>query len=184
MEEFPYPKRPRRLPIILSQEEAVTLIDSASNLFHRAMLMTLYSTGMRRAELCNLKVEDIDSKRMIIHIRQGKGGKDRDVPLSPKLLGDAARVLALDEAEDLSVSGTVNGSRADKPITTQGALGSVPRSGQTGGHHQAGQPASASPQFRHTSDGERRRPAHGAGAAGPRRSQAHLHLPAPVASGI
>ena len=50
------------------------------------MLMTLYSTGMRRAEMCRLKVADIDSERMVIHIRHGKGGRDRDVPLSPKLL--------------------------------------------------------------------------------------------------
>ena len=56
VEEFPYPKKPRELPIILTQEEAVRLIESASNLFHRAMLMTLYSTAMRRAELCNLRV--------------------------------------------------------------------------------------------------------------------------------
>src|SRR6476659_2663415 len=68
LEEVPYPKAPRRLPSILTQEEAVRLIDSASNLFHRTMLMTAYSTGMRQAELCHLKVEDIDSKRMIIHI--------------------------------------------------------------------------------------------------------------------
>ena len=73
IEEVPYPKAPRRLPTILTQEEAVRLIDSASNLFHRAMLMTVYSTGMRRAEMCHLKVEDIDSNRMLIHIRQGKG---------------------------------------------------------------------------------------------------------------
>jgi integrase len=50
------------------------------------MLMTAYSTGMRRAEICRLKVEDIDSTRMLIRIRQGKGRRDRDVPLSPKLL--------------------------------------------------------------------------------------------------
>ncbi len=86
IEEVPYPKAPRRLPTILTREEAVQLIDSASNLFHRAMLITLYSTGMRRAELCHLKVEDIDSKRMLIRIRHGKGGRDRDVPLSPKVL--------------------------------------------------------------------------------------------------
>ena len=66
VQEVPYPKRPRQLPIILTQEEAVRLIDSASNLFHRAMLMTLYSTGMRRAELCHLKVEVIDSDRMLV----------------------------------------------------------------------------------------------------------------------
>ena len=80
IEEVPYPKAPRQLPMILSQEEVVRLIDSASNLFHRAMLMTLYSTGKRRAELCHLKVEDIDSKRMLVHIRHGKGGRDRAVP--------------------------------------------------------------------------------------------------------
>jgi integrase/recombinase XerD len=86
VEEVPYPRAPRRLPIIRTREEAIRLIDSASNLFHRAMLITMYSTGMRRAELCRLKVEDIDSTRMLIHIRQGKGGKDRGVPLSPKVL--------------------------------------------------------------------------------------------------
>ena len=58
VEEVPYPRAPRRLPIILTREEAIRLIDSASNLFHRAMLITMYSTGMRRAELCRLKVED------------------------------------------------------------------------------------------------------------------------------
>lgn len=84
--DFPYPKSPERLPTVLSLEEVTRLIDCASNLSHRAMLMTLYSTGVRRSELVNLKVEDIDSARMVIHVRQGKGSKDRDVPLSPKLL--------------------------------------------------------------------------------------------------
>ncbi len=83
---LPVSEKGTSLPIILTQDEAIPLIDSASNLFHRAMLMTIYSTGMRRAEMCNLKVEDIDSDRMLIHIRQGKGGQDRAVPLSPNLL--------------------------------------------------------------------------------------------------
>src|SRR6202048_5263841 len=73
VEEVPYPKAPRRLPTILTREEAVRLIDSASNLFHRAMLMTVYSTGMRRAEMCQLKVADIDSARMVIPLRQREG---------------------------------------------------------------------------------------------------------------
>ena len=85
-ENFPYPKIPQRLPVILSQEEVARLIDSAADLSHRAILMTLYSTGARRSELVRLKVDDIDSRRMVIHIRQGKGSKDRDVPLSEKLL--------------------------------------------------------------------------------------------------
>lgn len=86
LEDIPRPKRYRKLPEVLSPEEVAQLIDSASNLFHRTMLMTLYSTGIRRADLCRLQVTDIDSKRMMVHIRQGKGGHDRDVPLSEKLL--------------------------------------------------------------------------------------------------
>src|SRR5271169_3729234 len=117
IEEVPYPKAPRRLPTILTREEAIRLIDSASNLFHRAMLITTYSTGMRRAELCRLKVEDIDSTRMLIHIRQGKGGKDRDVPLSPKALETLREYWRWMKPKTYLFPGTVNGSRADKPIT-------------------------------------------------------------------
>lgn len=117
VEEVPYPKAGRKLPIILTQEEAVRLIDSASNLFHRAMLMTLYSTGMRRAELCHLKVEDIDSTRMIIHIRHGKRNRDRDVPLSPKLLETLREYWRWMQPKTYLFPGTQNGWRADKPIT-------------------------------------------------------------------
>jgi integrase/recombinase XerD len=81
-----YPKRLERLPIILSEEEVVRLIESANSSYHRVILMTLYGTGLRREELCRLKLTDVDSQRMVIHVRQGKGGKDRDVTLSPKLL--------------------------------------------------------------------------------------------------
>jgi integrase len=72
-----------RLPTVLSREEVSRLIDAAGTLFRRTLLMTLYGTGMRRAELARLKVSDIDSQRMIIRVVAGKGGKDRDLPLSP-----------------------------------------------------------------------------------------------------
>jgi site-specific recombinase XerD len=117
IEEVPYPKAGRKLPIILTQEEAIRLIDSASNFFHRAMLMTLYSTGMRRAELCHLKVEDIDSTRMIIHIRHGKRNRDRDVPLSPKLLETLREYWRWMKPKTYLFPGTKDGWRADKPIT-------------------------------------------------------------------
>jgi integrase/recombinase XerD len=117
VEEVPYPRAPRRLPIILTQDEAVRLIDSASNLFHRAMLMTLYSTGMRRAELCHLKVEDIDSVRMLVHIRHGKRNRDRDVPLSPKLLETLREYWRWMHPNRYLFPGTKDGWRADKPIT-------------------------------------------------------------------
>ena len=84
--ETPYPKKVQRLPIILSSEEVAQLIDSALTPFHHIVLMTLYATGVRRAELTRLKITDIDSRRMIIHIQGGKGRKDRDVMLSPTLL--------------------------------------------------------------------------------------------------
>ncbi|HSP69895.1 MAG TPA: site-specific integrase [Bryobacteraceae bacterium] len=85
-DDLPLPKTPRKLPTVLSPEETARLIHGAANLRHRTILMTLYATGMRRAEVCRLQAQDIDRARMMIHIRQGKGGKDRDVPLSSTLL--------------------------------------------------------------------------------------------------
>ena len=85
-EFLPYPKDRRRLPTVLSREEVSALINAAGTLFRRTLLMTLYGTGMRRSELAHLKVGDIDSQRMIIRVVAGKGGKDRDLPLSPTLL--------------------------------------------------------------------------------------------------
>src|ERR1700726_5261452 len=84
--ETPYPKRAFHLPSILSREEVAQLINAALTPFQRTLLMTLYATGVRRAELTHLKVSDIDSQRMVIHVQGGKGRKDRDVMLSPKLL--------------------------------------------------------------------------------------------------
>jgi len=84
--ETPYPKKNHHLPAILSQEEVARLIEAAGTPFHRTLLMTLYATGLRCAEVTHLKLSDIDSKRMVIHVRAGKGRKDRDVMLSPKLL--------------------------------------------------------------------------------------------------
>jgi integrase/recombinase XerD len=84
--ETPYPKSAEHVPSILSQQEVARLIDAADSPFHRTLLMTLYATGVRRAELTHLKISDVDSQRMVIHVRGGKGRKDRDVMLSPKLL--------------------------------------------------------------------------------------------------
>jgi integrase/recombinase XerD len=84
--ETPYPKRAFHLPSILCQEEVTRLIDAARTPFHRTLLITLYASGARNAELTHLKVSDIDSQRMVIHIQGGKGRRDRDVMLSAKLL--------------------------------------------------------------------------------------------------
>jgi site-specific recombinase XerD len=73
--ETPYPRKVIRLPEILSPEEVTRLIDAADSAFHRAMLMTLYATGARRAEAAHLKIHDIDSRRMVVHIHGGKGNR-------------------------------------------------------------------------------------------------------------
>ncbi len=84
--DTPYPKRNFRLPKVLSQQQVARLIACATTPFYRLILMTLYATGLRRAELAQLKVSDINSERMMIHVKGGKGRKDREVMLSPKLL--------------------------------------------------------------------------------------------------
>jgi integrase/recombinase XerD len=86
--DTPYPKKAHRLPTILSQEEVAQLIDAALTPFHHTLLMTLYGSGVRNAEMTHLKVTDIDSQRMVIHVQGCKGRQDRDVMLSPVLLDE------------------------------------------------------------------------------------------------
>jgi integrase/recombinase XerD len=86
LEYIASPQRPLTLPIILSQAEVATLLTTPRNLKHRAILTTLYAAGLRVSELCQLQVTDIDSARMVLRVRQGKGQQDRSVMLSPTLL--------------------------------------------------------------------------------------------------
>jgi integrase/recombinase XerD len=116
-EYIPFPKSHKRLPTVLSPQEVAQLIESARNLYHRTLLMTLYSTAMRRAELCQLKVRDIDSQRMMIRIHQGKGRRDRDVPLSPKLLETLRVYWRWMQPTTYLFPGTVKRVRADVPIS-------------------------------------------------------------------
>jgi integrase/recombinase XerD len=83
---IPQPKRPITLPTILSQAEVAALLQAPRRLKTRAMLTTLYAAGLRVSELCHLQITDIDSSRMVLCIRQGKGQQDRCVMLSPRLL--------------------------------------------------------------------------------------------------
>ena len=80
------PKAPKKLPVVLSQDEMARFLDALENPKHRALLMTAYAGGLRLSEVAHLRIEDIDSARMVIHVRQGKDHKDRDVMLSPRLL--------------------------------------------------------------------------------------------------
>ena len=86
MYELPRPKKPKLLPDVLAVEEVMGIIINIENIKHRAIIMVGYSAGLRASEIVNLQLIDIDSKRMMIHIRRGKGDKDRFVPLSIILL--------------------------------------------------------------------------------------------------
>jgi len=132
-EALPFPKHSRRLPTVLSQEEVARLIDASGNLMHRAMLMTLYATGVRRAELCRLKVADIDSARMVLHIHEGKGGRDRDVPLSPKLLATLREYWRWMKPKTYLFPGMENNWRADVPVTTKVAWIAVTEAAKAAG---------------------------------------------------
>src|SRR5437870_1752982 len=117
LDDIPYPTVPRRLPTILTVEEVTRLIDAARTLTDRTMLMVLYSTGMRNAEMRSLQVKNIDSRSMLIHVERGKGGRDRYVPLSPRLLETLRVYWRWMKPKTWLFPGTIAGWRADKPIT-------------------------------------------------------------------
>jgi site-specific recombinase XerD len=84
--EIPLPKKPFKLPVVLSREEVAHFFESIASSKHRTILMTAYAAGLRISEVTRLKITDIDSQRMMLRVEQGKGQKDRYVMLSPRLL--------------------------------------------------------------------------------------------------
>jgi len=83
---IPFPKQPKKLPVVLSPQEVGKVLREVKDLKHRTILETMYAAGLRIAEAMQLRVGDIDSQRMMLRIEQAKGKKDRYVPLSPTLL--------------------------------------------------------------------------------------------------
>ena len=90
LQDIPFPRHEQRLPLILSKDEVTRILSAPLHLKSRALLMTIYATGLRRSEVARLRVSDIDSARMTITV-QGKGKKDRVVMLSPVLLDTLRR---------------------------------------------------------------------------------------------
>src|ERR1700726_4383461 len=86
LEHTHFIREPRKLAVVLSPEEVARLLDAAPGLKYKAALSVAYGAGLRAAEVISLKVGDVDSKRMVIHVQQGRGRKDRYVMLSPHLL--------------------------------------------------------------------------------------------------
>ena len=112
------PKLPKRLPVVLSTDEMAHFLDAVDNPKHRALLMTAYAAGLRLSEVARLRVEDIDSARMVIHIRQSKGHKDRDVMLSPRLLAILRQYWKLQRPKPFLFPGRTPG-RPINPRTVQ-----------------------------------------------------------------
>jgi integrase len=165
--DTPYPKRNFRLPKVLSQQQVGRLIESATTPFYRIILMTLYATGLRRAELAQLKVSDIDSERMVIHVKGGKGHKDREVMLSPKLLDELRlhwRNLRR-KPENVAVPGQpVAHGRASHRY--QSGLARLPGSGRTRGSGHRSPSAHLAPLLRDSFVGGRCGPAYDSASAG------------------
>jgi site-specific recombinase XerD len=90
-EYLPTPKTAKTLPLVLSQDEVLDVLGAISNYKHRSVIMFIYATGARVSECVNIKLTDIDSKRMQVNIQEGKGLKQRKVPLSPLLLNTLRR---------------------------------------------------------------------------------------------
>jgi site-specific recombinase XerD len=111
---IPHPRQPRRLPVVLSQTEVKQLFDSIRNLKYLALLMTAYAGGLRTSEVVQLRLTDIDSHRMVIRIRQGKGQKDRYVMLAPTLL----KVLRLYWRQERPTNWLFPSPIADQPMST------------------------------------------------------------------
>jgi integrase/recombinase XerD len=102
-EVIPAPKKPQKLPVVLSPEEVLEFLGCVGNAKQRTILTTCYAAGLRISEAVHLKPTDIDSKRMVIRVEQGKGQKDRYTMLSPKLLEILRAYLASRAAENMAL---------------------------------------------------------------------------------
>ena len=127
VEHIPYPRRQKKLPVILSRSEVSALLVAPVNLKQRTILATLYATGLRVSELCQLQGSDIDSERMVIQVRQGKGKLDRLVMLSPRLLP----LLRHYWQQYQLATWLFPGPTRTKPITTRGVFSICRKAGKT-----------------------------------------------------
>ena len=116
---IPAPKKPQKLPIVLSPEEVLQFLDCIAGTKHRAILTTCYAAGLRISEAVRLTVSDIDSARMVIRVDQGKGQKDRYVMLSPKLLEILRQWWRVEKPKPWLFPGDIPGRHISKDAVEQ-----------------------------------------------------------------
>lgn len=126
---IPFAKLPQKLPVVLSRGEVQRLLESVTNFKHLAIVSVAYSAGLRLAEVAALRIPDIDSERMMIHVRQGKGQKDRFVPLSPIVLEVLREHYRIERPRDYLFCGQHDG----RPITHSAIQRFVTRIGKAAG---------------------------------------------------
>ncbi|MCP4038543.1 MAG: tyrosine-type recombinase/integrase [bacterium] len=126
---IPFAKLPRKLPVVLSRGEVRQLFEPVTNFKHLGIMMVAYSAGLRLGEVTNLRIPDIDSRRMVIHVRQGKGQKDRYVPLSRIVLEVLREHCRIARPHDCLFCG----QREGRPITHSAVQRFVPRAGRAAG---------------------------------------------------
>ena len=180
LDDLPLPKSARKLSTILGPSEVRRLIEAALSPMHRAILMVLYGTGMRRAEAAVLKVADIDSERMLVHIREGKGRRDRDVPLSRNLLEALRQYWVLKKARGLSVSQQCGTPRHGCSDLGQGCLACGSSGSPACRFDPEGRSTHATAQLCHPPIRVRDRPAHDPALDGTQSAQRYHTLPATV----
>lgn len=181
--DIPFPRIPRRLPTVLSQQEVAQLIEGARSLRHRTLLLILYGTGLRLAEVCHLRLTDIDNERMILHVREGKGKQDRDVMPSPVLLEGLRAYWKFYRPRTWLFPGRALMAKqaVGEPISST-AVYSLSGCSQESQAHQACIPTWLAPCLRHPFIGSRNRPAYDSSLAGTREHSYHHPLSSFVAA--
>lgn len=116
VEQVPYGRRPRKLPVVLSPEEVVRLIEAVEQPMPRMAMLTAYATGLRITELVALQPRHIDSTRMVVQVEMGKGQKQRNVPLSDVLLSQLRRYWRFDRPKVEDSPWLFPGRFAAKPM--------------------------------------------------------------------
>ena len=155
-DDIPMPKKPFKLPVVLSPEEVMRFLECVDSLKHRAILTTAYAAGLRVSEATHLKVTDIDSQRMVLRVDQGKGRKDRYVMLSPRLLEALRAYWKVARPKTWLFPGDIPG----QPITRDAVEQACQKAHRARRHRQADHPALAAARVRHPPAGGRHRRAH------------------------
>jgi site-specific recombinase XerD len=131
--QLPPIKKDNKLPVVLSKDEVWSLLRSPQLLKHRILLGVLYGCGLRCSELCQVRLRDLDFDRKVLHVVQGKGKKDRYVPLSAHLIRGLRAYILLEQPQDWLFNGQASGSDSNTRYSTRGVQWAVKQAAKHAG---------------------------------------------------